>query len=302
MSTSLQWITITAACLGVFVGLRLMPVESCEFLHYGDYVDENGVIEGCGYEETSFFDTSELRFPIIVDLIPDQKPVVGRPVGFTLALRTTTGRPIDAQDIAITHTEKLHAMIVDESLADYQHIHPTAEGPSGHFRFTMTPREAGKYRVYLDFIPLINNRRTLLAAGFEVAAAPATVGRSPSPTKPEPILGRAGGHQFELKLDKAKLSAGEPFQMELVRHAKDGRSVPFELVMGAYAHLVAFDPRRRGFAHLHPMNPIAQGQNPLNPDMRFELELDQPGDYRLWAQVRIDGEDLFIPFDLSLQS
>lgn len=302
MRTSTQWILITAGCIGVFVALRLVPVESCEFLHYGDYVDENGVIEGCGYEETSFFDLNELRFPILFDLIPDQQPVVGQPAAFTLALRTTTGRTIDVSDIAVTHTEKLHAMIVDSSLEDYQHIHPWADGPSGHFRFKMTPRRAGHYQVYLDFIPLINNRRTLLAATFEVAPADTPEAPDVRAEPAHPRISRAGSHQFELKLNRSTLQAGEAFEMELVPLGDGAEEIRFELVMGAYAHLVAFDPDRRGFAHLHPMNPVVEGQNPRNPDMRFQLELDKPGNYRIWAQVRIAGEDVFLPFDLSLEA
>jgi len=304
MNTSLQWILISGGCLAVFISLRSLPVESCEFLHYGDYVDDDGVIAGCGYEETNFFDLSELRFPIHFELVPDQPPVAGEPTNFSLALRTTTGRAIDFKDIAITHTERVHAMVVDESLEDYQHLHPQPAGPSGHFRFRMTPKKTGTYRVYLDFIPLTNSRRTLLSAEFEVAReAPAesTAPRIPAAAD-TPLISKAGGHHFELALDQAALKTGESFEMELKALGDEANRPEFELVMGAYAHLVAFDPQRLGFAHLHPMNPITEGQDPRNPDMRFQLELDKPGDYRVWAQVRIDGEDIFVPFELSLKS
>lgn len=299
---STQWILITAGCIGVFVALRLLPVESCEFLHYGDYVDSEGVIEGCGYEETNFFDLSQLRFPIIFELIPDQEPVVGKEVAFTLALRTTTGRSIDYRDIAVTHTERVHAMVVDQSLEDYQHIHPQPGGPSGHFRFRMTPHKAGPYRVYLDFIPLINNRRTLLAAKFEVS--PTTGGRTEDNQAlvMKSSVAQFGNHRFKLALDTDALRAEAPFELELVPLAEGPNKPEFELVMGAYAHLVAFDPQRLGFAHLHPMNPIVEGQDPKNPDLRFQLELDKPGRYRIWAQIRIGREDVFLPFDLSLES
>ena len=304
MKTSLQWILISASCLLVFIGARSVPVESCEFLHYGDYVDDDGVIAGCGYEETNFFDLSELRFPIRFELVPDHPPVAGEPVNFSLSLRTTTGRAIDFKDIAITHTERVHAMVVDETLEDYQHLHPQPAGPSGHFRFQMTPNQTGTYRVYLDFIPLTNSRRTLLSAEFEVARDAPSESAAPMSRSAAnaPLISNAGGHRFELALDQAALKTGELIDMELKPLGDPANWPAFELVMGAYSHLVAFDPQRLGFAHLHPKNPIVEGQDPRNPDMRFQLELDQPGDYRIWAQVRIDGEDVFVPFDLSLKS
>lgn len=302
MSKRFQWLSITLGCIAAFIILRSLPVESCEFLHYGDYVSADGVIEGCGYEETSFFDLDALRYPILFELVPDEMPVAGQPVTFSVVLRTTTGRAIDASDIAITHTERLHALVVDESLQDYQHIHPEPAGPKGHFRFEITPGRAGTYQVYLDFIPLINNRRTLLAASFNVAGEP--------PAGPDPVEKRltatahtaAGAHQFELSLDVNALRTGEPMALELKRTGGTVEAPDFELVMGAYAHLVAFEADRIGFAHLHPINTITAGQDPKRPDMRFQLELDKPGHYRVWAQVRIDGEDVFLPFDLPLRS
>lgn len=303
MSKKSQWWWITLGCLSVFVILRSIPVESCEFLHYGDYVSDDGVIEGCGYEETSFFDLEELRYPILFDLIPDSPPVAGESVSFSVALRTTTGRALDASEIAVTHTERLHALVVDQGLEDYQHIHPEPAGPRGHFRFTMTPERAGTYQVYLDFIPLINNRRTLLAASFEVAGSPSThTTEAANRALTATALTACGSHDFELSLNAASLKTGQPILMELKRTGGAQENPDFELVMGAYAHLVAFDARRVGFAHLHPINVIVEGQDPKHPDMRFQLELEQPGRYRVWAQVRLDGEDVFLPFDLNLES
>lgn len=302
MNKTGQWIAITAGCVAVYVGLRMLPVESCEFLHYGKYVDANGVIEGCGYEETSFFDLTALRFPILVELVPDRDPVAGEAVFFTLMLKTTTGRAIDYEDIAVTHTERLHALIVDESMEDYQHIHPQPGGPRGHYHFEMTPNKSGEYRMYLDFIPLINNRRTLLSAKFSVGGDSSESRPRVSGSAMASTVSNWGGHQFELAIEGDSLRTGKDFEMELKRVEQGEHAPKFEPVMGAYAHLVAFDEAGRGFVHLHPMNPFVQEQDPFRPDMRFQMQLDQPGHYRVWAQLRIEGEDVFLPFDLYLES
>jgi hypothetical protein len=172
MKSSTQIALITAACVAVYVGLRSLPVEKCDFLHYGEFVNSEGVIEGCGYEETEFFVMEDIRFPIIPTLTPIEDPVLGQPTTFKLTLFTTTGKPVKWEEIAVSHTERIHAMVVDRSLEDYQHVHPQPAGPAGHYLVEVTPRKPGPYSVYLDFIPLINSRRTLLETGFEVPGTP----------------------------------------------------------------------------------------------------------------------------------
>ena len=42
-----QWVQIGAlstGCLVAYAGIRSLPVEPCEFLHYGDFVNEEVVI------------------------------------------------------------------------------------------------------------------------------------------------------------------------------------------------------------------------------------------------------------------
>ena len=56
---------------------------------------------------------------------------------------------------------------MDESLNDYHHIHPVADSLfDGVWHFSLTPKLAGKYSVYLDFIPLKSPRRVLLSSSF----------------------------------------------------------------------------------------------------------------------------------------
>ncbi len=85
-----------------------------------------------------------------------------------------------------------------------------------------------------------------------------------------------------------------------------GGDVPMTLVMDAYAHLVAFDAARSGFAHLHP-----RGEKPGNyavaaPDARepklfFDLTIPKPGRYVVWAQVNLAGGERFLAYALDVQ-
>jgi len=290
-----QITVITAACLATYVAIRSMPVEPCEFLHYGDYISDDGVLDACGFEEADFFDLNELRYAIIPELTPIGDLVVGEPILFKLTLFTTTGRPIPADDIVISHTAKVHALVVDESLTDYQHLHPWAEGPDGHYYFEMTPHQAGDYTVYLDFIPMLNNRRTLLQVPFTVP------GPGEAPLAQRRYEAEAGGYTFNLAYTEPTFRVGVEDTLTLEVAHPAGKPTRFEPVMDSYAHLVAFAANRAGFAHMHPLNPFIEDQDALDPDLRFKFRVDEPGHYRVWAQVKLEGEELFVPFDLLVE-
>lgn len=291
-----QFGLISIACAATYLGLRSLPVEPCEFLHYGEFVNDQGVIEGCGYEESDFFVMSELRFPIIATLTPLGPLRVGATQQIKLTLFTTTGRPIAWEDIAVSHTERIHAMLIDSSLNDYHHLHPQPAGPQGHFLFDFTPRAHGQYSVYLDFIPLINSRRTLLSATLQVE------GPDAAPQLAHRLSAEDSAFHFKLACLNTERLTGMPLHFEFTARRKDGGTPLFAPVMGSFAHAVAFDTQRTGFAHLHPLNPFITGQNPNAPDLRFEFEFSNPGTYRVWVQVILDGQERFIPFDLEVNA
>jgi len=289
-------IGISAAFVLLFVLIRLAPVEPCEVLHYGDYMNEEGAVEYCGEEETAFFDMTEIRYPIEVKLQPQGEVVPGEAMTFDLYLHDHLGRGIAYEDIVVSHTERIHLMSVDPSLTDYQHLHPKPAGAPGHFQFELTPTKTGDYNVYLDFISLLSQRRVLASAGFNVKGE----GNAANIEKNTATV--SDGYVFELQTPgEGSFPAGEESLLELkVRPSEDGAVIDFGLVMGAYAHLVVFDEKGSGFAHLHPQNPFIDKQDPGNPDLRFSFFPGDPGKYRLWAQLMIDGEERFVPFDLEV--
>ena len=74
-----------------------------------------------------------------------------------------------------------------------------------------------------------------------------------------------------------------------------------EPVMGAFAHLVAFDEARSGFAHLHPAEAdLLKKPDATNPALSFKLTIPRAGRYVIWAQVNLGGREEFVPFDLAV--
>lgn len=296
-SQILSTVALTLGCVAVYVGLRLVPVEPCEFMHYGDFLTEDGVIEGCGYEEIGFFDLNELRFPLIAEVVPMTPARQGEPSLFQLKLRTSTGRPVSYPDLAVSHTERLHTMVVDPTLGDYHHLHPTDGGAPGLYQFEFTPQSTGVYQVFLDFIPLQTSRRTLVATSFEVSGeAPSTV-----PVQTESLSYDTGEFAFRLVPEDGqgfRVGTETRFTLEVTGDAST--PLVFDPVMDSFAHIVAFAPGRRGFAHFHPLNAFINTQDPRNPELEFAFSVDRPGHYRVWAQLSINGVEKFIPFDLQV--
>lgn len=280
----------------LFVLIRNAPVEPCEVLHYGDYMNEDGAVENCGEEETAFFDMTKIRYPVEVKLQPQGEVVPGQPATFDLYLHDHLGKGIAYENIVISHTERIHLMAVDPSLTDYQHLHPQPAGAPGHYQFELTPSKSGTYSVYLDFISLLSQRRVLAKSEFQVA------GEAEAPHLQKSTTSPLDGYTFELDGSaQGVFPAGEEAQLQLSVLSEGGNAgLEFGLVMGAYAHLVVFDEEGKGFAHLHPKNPFVEQQDPQNPDLTFSFFPADPGKYRLWAQLMIDGEERFVPFDLEV--
>lgn len=289
-------IIISACFLILFLVIRSMPVEPCEVLHYGDYMNEEGAVEYCGEEETSFFDMTLMRYPVEVQIKPQGEVRAGDQVTFDLYLFDHQGRAIAYDDIVVSHTERIHLMVVDASLSDYQHIHPVPTDVPGNYQFTVTPEFGGTYNVFLDFISLASQRRVLAKSNFVVAGEPKRLAMDTNDEYP------LGDYTFRLSApDGKRFPVGEESQLELVVEPNQGKPAPeFGLVMGAYAHLVVFDENGRGFAHLHPQNPFIDQQDPKSPDLRFSFYPGGAGRYRLWAQLKVDGEERFVPFDLEV--
>lgn len=73
--------------------------------------------------------------------------------------------------------------------------------------------------------------------------------------------------------------------------------MPLSPVMGAFAHLVAFDAGRSGFAHIHPSaGDVTRHPDPARPQFAFRLAIPSPGRYVIWSEVSLGGKETFAPF------
>ena len=279
---------------GVYFGLRNMPNSQCDFLHYEvTEVLADGTEVCSATNHAGWIDLSKMRYPLEMN-IEVESPETLKPGGSSLVslkFETDGGASIFPHELAITHTERMHVMIIDPSLNDYHHVHPVADGASDTYTLDFKPEKAGTYHVFAEMVPVRTKRQVVALGKIEVA------GDALAATTSQSFESQLGDLIFKLQAEDLRKSRDVPVGITIERI--DGSDVDLELVMGAYGHMVAFDTERNGYKHMHPVEfPMATiGQD---AQLQFLVNLPNSGHYRLFAQVRINGEDIFAPFDIEI--
>lgn len=304
---------ITGAALALYVAFRLLPTGTN--LHHMDFQMQGaGALEMCDPANPQFIPVVAVRSPVKLALAPRDgaRPAAGRETRFTLALATAGGKPIGPADLLTVHTRKLHLLVIDPTLRDYQHIHPEPGARDGEWVFSHTPARAGTYRVFADFTPAATGRGLYSFSDYEADGPSAGDAADLAWASP---LGREterGGHVVRLDLERGgAVKAGAPGTLVFSLRSADGTALPLEPVMGAYVHATAFDEGRSGFAHLHPrLEPgraaPREGEappppdDPARPSFAFDVMIPAAGRYLVWTQFKLGGEERFEPFFLEV--
>jgi len=215
-----------------------------------------------------------------------------------------SNKPITLNYLTEAHTQKIHLLIIDDNLMDYSHVHPVATTTPGVYQFEWQPiLKNAYYRAWADLLPANTKTQEYIIADF------------PSPKNIEGSLGRhidrrplfestVDGYQFKLSFDKTPLQVGQPAMGKIdIVDAKGNPVHTLEPIMGAYAHIVGFNEDFKTVTHVHPM-----GKEPTNkferggPELQFHIEPNKAGFIKLFAQVQINGQALFVPFGILVSS
>ena len=293
-----QMAFITLGALAVFVVLRLLPTGT-NLSHMDFRMDPKAgnAIEFCDPLNPQFIPVVAARSPVTMTLAVAEPAIAGREARANLALKTSSGKPVAPEDLLVTHTRKLHLLIVDPTLTDYQHVHPEPAKRPGEWVFAFTPRRAGTYRVFGDFTPAATARGLYASVDLEVAGAAGAV----AGTRANSEAVGGDGTRFSLMPTPLPVRAGRPIDLRFSIRRDDGGSVPLQPVMGSFAHLVAFDQARSGFAHLHPAEvDLLKPPDAKAPVLNFKLTIPRAGHYVVWAQVNLGGSERFVPFPIEV--
>jgi hypothetical protein len=291
----IQVALITLGAVGLFAFFRFLPTGT-NLSHMDFRVQGGNSIEMCDPANPQFIPVVDVRSPVSMVLVTDAPAAAGREVEAHFTLKTASGKPVAPEDLVIAHTKKMHLLIADPTLTDYQHVHPDPTRTPGEWTFRFTPRLSGNYRIFADFTPVATNRGLYANVDLPVAGGPTAPAVSPRPAL-HAWAYESGGYRFTLQPAVQPLQARQVVDLKFGVVRSDGGPVPMEPVMGAYAHLVAFDEARSGFAHLHPMEiDLAQHPNATKPELSFKITIPKSGRYVIWAQVNLGGHEMFVPF------
>jgi hypothetical protein len=208
------------------------------------------------------------------------------------------GSPVLANDLEVAHTQRIHLLIIDPSLIDYHHEHPSITPNHGEYAFGFTPTKPGLYRMWADLLPIATARQEYAVTDI------------PGAGEAEPLSDRAERHEvtvdslrYVLTLAQPRIKAGQAVAATLRITTADGQ--PFtelEPIMATFAHLVGFYDDFKTVLHIHPL-----GEEPTNaaqrggPELHFKIFADRPGFIRLFAQVQILGVSKFAPFGITVE-
>jgi hypothetical protein len=176
----------------------------------------------------------------------------------------------------------LHLIVVRSDLTRYQHLHPKLAA-DGTFTTTIGTPDPGRYRAIADFV--IDGRKYVVGTDVVV---PGTADETAlgAPT----LTGSTDGYEVELQRP-AVLEAGEEAQMTF-RVTRGGRPVTdLQPYLGAYGHLVALHAPDLAYSHVHEA-----GEDRAAGAITFDVELDEPGAYRLFLQFQTRGRVRTVAF------
>ena len=301
---------LTLGAVALFIVVRRLPTGT-NLSHMDFRAQGKNVIEFCDPLNPQFLPVVAVHSPVTMTVTTEAEPAARQTIRATLTLVTSTGKPVGPADLLVAHTQKLHLLIVDPTLTDYQHVHPVPGLHPGEWTLQFAPRFGGLYRLFADFTPAATGRGLYASADLTVSdVATDIVGqvgdRAARPTVgPTRMVDSRPGDTTDVVVDgyhfmltsAAPLRANRPADLALAVTRPDGGRVPLEPIMGAFAHLVAFDEGRSGFAHLHPNETdLARSPDGLAPRLTFKVTVPRAGSYAIWAQVKLGGREIFAPF------
>ncbi len=208
-------------------------------------------------------------------------------------------KPVTLQDLKEIHTQKIHLLIIDDELEDYSHKHPKALKEPGLYEFEWSPKKKqGTYRIWADLFPLNTNSQE-----YVIADLLSDKDKASKINRNMLISSTLDGYKFELSFDTDPLMAGSPTMGKIIVTDSKGNSVnDLEPIMGTFAHIVGFYDDIKTVVHIHPM-----GKEPLKstdrsgPEVEFHIEPAKSGFVKLFAQVKIHGKELFVPFGIIIK-
>jgi hypothetical protein len=196
-------------------------------------------------------------------------------------------KAVAESDLNESHTKKLHLVVYDSSLNEFNHVHPTFDGQIWKSELNLTTN--GSYYIWAQGVLLDG---TEFSASYRVNV----VGGKPA--LPVVALGdirKSGLGNTVVELSKQKIKAGKMTMLTYTVSRNDGTQPEVTPYLGANAHVIAVSPDGSDLIHAHPMD----GNSPSTG--MIHVTFPTAGGYRIWVQVIDAGVLKTVPLSVTVQ-
>lgn len=224
------------------------------------------------------------------ELVSCAMPAKDQPCQMSFRLHDpTTGQSLAPDTLETTFTKKFHLMLVDQTLSEYHHLHPTFDASSGLFTCEFTPRTTQPFTTWCDFTPKATGKPVRALANLPAMRSVCLPARISTASDVS-----AAGITAHVTSD-APLTMGKDSILRVQLRDEAGKPIStLGAVMGAYAHLAGFSADKQHFIHTHPITPL--GAPIRNGTLEFHVTPEHAGLSKFFLQINHDGQEVIIPF------
>jgi len=220
---------------------------------------------------------------------------------------------IRLDDLIPDHGHLMHLFIVRmPDMKAFWHLHPDQTKP-GDFAQNLPTMPEGQYKLYGDIVHHTGFPETQVAT----VNLPAITGEALNGddagsfdlTPTDKVAQLSGGYRMVWQRDAQSFKANQPYWFRFRIEDKDGKpAADLEPYMGMAGHAVFLSTDGNVFAHVHPAGSVsmaavslAEGRSPKagmenmdhksgSADVSFPYGFPQPGEYRIFVQVKRAGK------------
>lgn len=243
----------------------------------------------------------------------EMKPALINNAQLQLTLSDPGWLPRKVDDFLPDHNHLMHLYVIRIPEMDrVWHLHPDMTA-SGIFTHTLPPMPAGTYGLYADVVHESGLPETMVAE----ITVPDLPGRplqgddsGATGTPAETEFKFPDGSKMIWVRDPGPIPVKKAYAFRFRLETADGKPAPdMELYMGMPGHAAFIRTDRSVFAHVHPSGSVpmasltiaqkssgdphaGHNMNPatLPPEVTFPYGLPQPGDYRVFIQIKRAGK------------
>ncbi len=218
--------------------------------------------------------------PVSLEISSKDPVSAGRSILIFQMVENKKKRLLGDSDLKLAHEKKLHFIIYDPSLTQFQHVHPK-----------YTSSKDSTWEVEVNF--KMNGNYWLWAQGelasdgseFSAPSRLNVVGGLPQAPEPRLTDVRTGSDMGStITLSKTILKAGKTAMLGMTFSREDGTTPQISPYLGAMAHIVSTPSDGDSLIHVHPM----AGSKPTTA--MLHVTFPAVGFYRLWIQFVDKGE------------